>query len=235
MIAVIPARYGSTRFPGKPLARISGVPMILRVAREATRIRGVDRVVVATDDRRILDCVLSGGYEAVITSKSHRSGTSRVAEVAAAYRYGLVLNIQGDEPLLPVGGVERLIDAMKEDRRCLMGTLATPSTDADALKSSDVVKVVTSRDGMALYFSRSPVPGGKGKFLHHTGVYIFRRPFLLRYSSLPVGPLEKREGLEQLRALENGFGIRVVTCRKKSLGVDRPGDIKRVEKEIKRG
>ena len=107
VMAVIPARYGSTRFPGKPLAEIGGVPMILRVAREASRIRGVDRLVVATDDRRILDCVLSGGYEAVITSRSHGSGTSRVAEVAAARRYGLVLNVQDDEPLLPIGGVER--------------------------------------------------------------------------------------------------------------------------------
>ncbi len=158
VLAVIPARYGSKRFPGKPLAPISGVPMIVRVLRRVERIRGIDRVVVATDDERIRDVVVSAGGEAMMTSKTHRSGTSRSAEAAAAFRHGLVLNVQGDEPLLPVAGVERLIAAMKAEKNLVMGTLAARSTDPEAAARRDVVKLVRSREGMALYFSRSPVP-----------------------------------------------------------------------------
>lgn len=234
VLAVIPARYGSKRFPGKPLAPISGVPMIVRVLRRVERIRGIDRVVVATDDERIRDVVVSAGGEAMMTSKTHRSGTSRSAEAAAAFRHGLVLNVQGDEPLLPVAGVERLIAVMAAEKTLVMGTLAARSKDPEAAARRDVVKVVRSRDGMALYFSRSPVPYGPGPFLQHIGVYLYRRSFLLGYGSLPRGPMEKREDLEQLRALENGYGIRVVECGGKSLGVDRPEDIKRVEKRIEK-
>jgi 3-deoxy-manno-octulosonate cytidylyltransferase (CMP-KDO synthetase) len=233
VLAVIPARYGSSRFPGKPLALIRGIPMILRVYRSAARLRGVDTVVVATDDERIRRTVEEDGGRAVLTSESHDSGTSRVAEVASRYRYGIVLNVQGDEPILPVAGIERLIEIMRSDRRIEMGTLATPSSDPSESASADVVKVVCGSDGNALYFSRSPLPSGPGSFLRHIGVYAYRRSFLLRFPDLRRGPLEKRESLEQLRALENGHPVRVVTCRSRSIGVDRPSDIKKVEKRLR--
>ena len=235
VLAVIPARYGSTRFPGKPLALIKGVPMILRVYRGAARLKGVDRVIVATDDERIRRIVEDDGGTAVMTSKSHRTGTSRVAEAASGYRHGIILNVQGDEPILPGAGIERLIDVMRSDPRISMGTLASRSTDKSEHRSRDVVKVVCGRDENALYFSRSPLPSGPGSFLKHIGVYAYRRSFLLRFDGLERGVLEKRESLEQLRALENGVPIRVVTCRARGIGVDRPSDIKRVEKRLPRG
>ncbi len=233
VLIVIPARYHSTRFPGKPLAPIRGEPMILHVYRRASAVRSADRVVVATDDERIRSVVESAGGEAVMTGRGHRTGTSRVREVASMFRFGIVLNVQGDEPLFPVRGVERMIACMRENSRIVMGTLASRSDDPAAFGRSDVVKVVVDRSGNALYFSRSPVPFGPGRFLHHIGVYAYRRSFLLRFGSLKRGPLEERESLEQLRALENGYGIRVITCRGTSMGVDRPGDIKRVEKRLK--
>lgn len=266
VLVVIPARFGSTRFPGKPLADIGGLPMILRVYRRAVRIAGVDEVLVATDSALIKDVVEAGGGTAVMTARAHRTGTSRVSEVASRRRSGIVVNIQGDEPLFPAGAVGRLIACLRENPRILMGTLAAPSTDPHDLADPDVVKVVTAADDNALYFSRSPIPGspagrrpvpearapgrnrtpGAGRtkkggpsapasrcperFLRHIGIYAYRRSFLLRYPALPKGPLERTEGLEQLRALENGFAVRVVMCRAFSAGVDRPGDIKRVEK-----
>lgn len=232
VLAVIPARYGSTRFPGKPLAEINGLPMIVHVYRRASRLGCVDRVIVATDDERIRAVVEGTGGEAVMTSRSHRTGTSRVCEVAENHRYGLVVNVQGDEPLLPLRGVGRLIKTMQADRRIVMGTLAAADPDTEEFNRPDVVKVVCDLDGNALYFSRSAVPNAAGRFLRHIGIYAYRRSFLLSYGSLRRGPLEKLESLEQLRALENGFDIRVVTCRRASPGVDRPEDIKRVEKRL---
>jgi 3-deoxy-manno-octulosonate cytidylyltransferase (CMP-KDO synthetase) len=228
-LIVIPSRYGSMRFPGKALAEIAGVPMIVRVARRAAAVRGAAPPVVATDDERILDVVREAGFEAEMTSRSHRSGTARVAEVASRRRCGIVVNVQGDEPLFPVRAVEKLIEVLRADRRCVMATLASPNRGAGEIARPDVVKVAVDRDGHALYFSRSPVPHGTDVFLHHVGIYGYRRPFLLQYQSLPRGPFEKAEGLEQLRALENGYRIRVVHCRAHSFGVDRPEDIKRVE------
>jgi 3-deoxy-manno-octulosonate cytidylyltransferase (CMP-KDO synthetase) len=233
VLVVIPARYGSTRFPGKALARICGTAMIVRVAARAVKIKGADRVIVATDDDRILEAVRSAGFEAELTSRTHRSGTQRVAEVAAGHRYGIILNIQGDEPLFPLRGVEQLILAMHGQRGIQMGTLASQCVDEAAFARKDVVKVVIDGEGNAIYFSRAPVPHGAKKFLHHIGIYAFRRKFLLRYGSLPQGPLEKTEGLEQLRAVENGFPVKVLKCRASSFGVDRPSDIKRVENQLK--
>lgn len=230
VLAVIPARYGSTRFPGKPLVEIRGVPMIVRVYRRASMLGGVDRVIVATDDMRIKEAVERDGGAAIMTSRAHRTGTSRVREVALGHGYGIVLNLQGDEPALPIGGVERLVEAMRAVPGVVMGTLAMWETDRRELERPDVVKVVCDRAGNALYFSRSAIPHGAGKVLRHIGVYAYRRSFLLKFTSLPRGPLERHESLEQLRALENGFGIRVITCRAGSVGVDRPADIKRVEK-----
>ncbi len=230
VLAVIPARYGSTRFPGKPLAEISGLPLIVRVYRRTVRLKGVDRVMVATDDAKIQEVVERYGGEAVMTSRYHRTGTSRVGEVASRRRYGIVLNVQGDEPLLPLGGVERLVEVMQGDPGIVMGTLAARAKDAGELRRRDVVKVVCDGGGNALYFSRSAIPHGAAVFLRHIGIYAYRRSFLLRFDRLPRGPLERVESLEQLRALENGFGIRVLICKAASIGVDRPSDIKKVEK-----
>ncbi len=232
VLAVIPARYGSTRFPGKPLAKIAGLPMILHVARRVSGIGGIEKVIVATDDRRIFDVVTGDGHEAEMTSKKHRTGTERVAEVAARHTCGIVLNVQGDEPLVPVAGVERLVSMMRADRRLPMATLATTGSGAAEMGRADIVKVAVNRDGYAMYFSRSPVPHGTDKFLRHIGIYAFRRGFLLGYGEMQRGPFEKAEGLEQLRALENGFRIRVLPCRARGSGVDRPEDIKRVEKRL---
>jgi 3-deoxy-manno-octulosonate cytidylyltransferase (CMP-KDO synthetase) len=206
--------------------------MILHVARRLSRIRSIDKVIVATDDQRIMDVVTDDGHIAEMTSKSHRTGSARVAEVAGRHGCSIVLNVQGDEPLLPSAAVERLLNVMLSDRRLLMATLATTGSGTEDIKRPDVVKVAVDREGYAMYFSRSPVPYGTDKFLHHIGIYAFRRKFLLGYDAMPRGPFEKAEGLEQLRALENGFRIRVLPCRARSVGVDRPEDIKRVEKLI---
>ncbi len=206
--------------------------MILHVVRCVSGVKGIEKVIVATDDERILDVVTADGHLAEMTSKRHRTGSARVAEVAERHSCSIVLNVQGDEPLLPSAAVERLVAVMRADHKLLMATLATTGSGAAEMKRPDVVKVAVDREGYAMYFSRSPVPYGTDKFLQHIGIYAFRRKFLLGYDALPKGPFEKAEGLEQLRALENGFRIRVMPCRARSFGVDRPEDIKRVEKRL---
>jgi 3-deoxy-manno-octulosonate cytidylyltransferase (CMP-KDO synthetase) len=255
VLVVIPARYGSTRFAGKPLAVIGGLPMIVHVYRRALKIRNATDVVVATDDYRIKAVVEDAGGTAIMTATDHPTGTSRVAEAASKFPHGIVVNVQGDEPLVPIRPVEKLIDAMLSDKRLVMGTLASAETDLDDLVRADVVKVVCDRRGNALFFSRSPIPfhgqpaaappGSevesqrskamrRPRFLRHIGVYSFRRSFLFKFVRLEPGPLEKRESLEQLRALENGYAIRVLTCRAASIGVDRPEDLRRVESALRR-
>ncbi|UCF04783.1 MAG: 3-deoxy-manno-octulosonate cytidylyltransferase [bacterium] len=233
VLVVIPARIGSTRFPAKALAEIGGLPMILHVYRRAMRLRGADEVLVATDSALIKGVVEADGGAAVMTARSHRTGTSRVREVASRRPHGIVLNIQGDEPLFPVRSVERLIGLMQAHPRLPMGTLAAPSSDRRDYLKPDTVKVVCDRNGNALYFSRSPVPFSSKVFLSHIGIYAYRRSLLLRYPDLVKGPLERLEGLEQLRALENGFTVRVLRCRSGGIGVDLPEDLKRVEKRLK--
>lgn len=222
--------------------------MIVHVWKRASRVSNADSVVVATDDRRIASVVSNAGGTAVMTSSEHTSGTSRVWEAASRMDCGIVVNVQGDEPLLPVSAVERLIELMRSDRTIVMATLAAVVEDFEDLRSPHVVKVVCDREGNALYFSRSPIPfpgfslaasisqaGGshecdrKFRAHRHIGVYAFRRDFLRRFVSFPQGPLEKLESLEQLRALENGYRIKVLSCRCNSIGVDRPEDLKRIE------
>ena len=235
VLVVIPARYGSSRFPGKALADIAGKPLIVRVAENAMRIRGIDRVVVATDDRRILDVVAAAGLPCEMTAE-HPTGTDRIAEVAARHPEDLVVNLQGDEPLLPPADVEALVAFMRQDGGWDIGTCGHPFTEAGSWGEPNVVKVVTALDGRALYFSRAPIPGmfpgregsGHGAALRHVGIYAFRRAALLRFASLAPTPLEQAEGLEQLRALENGMRIGVVTIAAGPVGVDTPADLERV-------
>ena len=253
-LVVIPARYGSTRFAGKPLAVIRGVPMIVHVLRRASRVRNADDVVVATDDPRIKAIVDDAGGTAIMTSSEHATGTSRVREAAAKFTHSIVVNVQGDEPLLPVTAVERLIDSMRADRSLMMSTLAAPLDDLEEFARPDVVKVVCDHDGNALYFSRSPIPypgfspegaappraaplapaADAGKhLLRHIGVYAFRRELLMLWRRLAPGPLERLESLEQLRALENGYRIRVIVCRTDAIGVDRPEDLRKIEQVLR--
>jgi 3-deoxy-manno-octulosonate cytidylyltransferase (CMP-KDO synthetase) len=234
VIAVIPARYASSRLPGKPLREIGGVPMVVRVWRSVARASGIARVIVATDDQRIAAVVRGAGGEAMITSDSHPSGTDRVAEVARRARAAIYVNVQGDLPFIDPADLDALVAPMQSDRRLAMATLATPIADDGEWHNPNVVKVVCGARGDALYFSRAGIPfaraGGRPhQGLRHIGVYAYRRAFLLKFAGLPPGVLEGIEVLEQLRALESGYPIRVVTSVAPSLEVDTAEDLARAE------
>ena len=235
-IGIIPARYGSTRFPGKVLVKIKGKTMIQRVYEQAKKSASLKYVIVATDDIRIFKEVERFGGKAVMTPQRCKSGTDRVAEVAKRIREEIIVNIQGDEPFLPPGMIEEGILPFKKDKnkKILMGTIATKIKDYSVYNDPNVVKVVVDKDNFALYFSRSPLPYLREvKFssilpiYKHIGLYIFRRSFLLKFNSLPKSPLEKIEGLEQLRVLENGYRMKVVITKYDSLSIDTPADLKR--------
>lgn len=227
---IIPARYGATRFPGKPLALLAGKPLVCHVAERARRARGVSRVAVATDDERIAAAARSCGAEAVMTGPA-ASGTDRVAEAARGMGAAdVVVNLQGDEPLVEPEAIEALLGAM-EDGSVAMATLSRP-LEAGELSRPHVVKVVTRANGDALYFSRAAIPhrrqGGESPLARaHVGIYAFRAAFLQEFARLPPGRLEREESLEQLRALEHGHGIRVVETGYRGFGVDTPEDLER--------
>lgn len=227
---MIPAREQSERLPGKPLAEIAGRPMILHVWDRARRARGIDRVLVATDSARIAAVVRDAGGEAVMTSPDCASGTDRCAEAVQGLEgVEVVIDVQGDEPLLDPGAVERLLEAF-DDPAVRMATLARPLLPEER-ENPNVVKVVRNLRGDALYFSRAPIPfdrGGGVEPLAHVGIYGFRRDFLEVFSALEPTPLERMERLEQLRALEHGHAIRVLLTDYRSLGVDTPDDLERV-------
>jgi 3-deoxy-manno-octulosonate cytidylyltransferase (CMP-KDO synthetase) len=229
---VIPARYASTRLPGKPLALIGGRPMIYYVWKKATESRLASRVVVATDDERIAAAVRTFGGAVAMTRPDHPSGTDRVAEVMRTEHADLVVNLQGDEPIFDAAAVDELVRLMASDPAIQMGTLAHPIRDTDEREDLNVVKVVLDQAGYALYFSRAPIPfrrqAGFAATLRHPGIYVFRAAFLQRFASLAPTPLEQTETLEQLRALEHGVRIRVVIAAHGSLGVDTPADLKRL-------
>jgi 3-deoxy-manno-octulosonate cytidylyltransferase (CMP-KDO synthetase) len=210
-IVVIPARYGSTRLPGKALADIDGVPMIARVAERARGIAGVDAVLVATDDERVARAVEVAGGRAVMTRADHPSGTDRVAEVAARSGAAIVVNVQGDLPFLDPRMVEPMLGALRADPALPMATVMTPIRERAEIDDPAVVKVVTDRRGSALYFSRHPIPWGDGPWMRHVGVYVYRRAFLDAFARLAPTPLEQSERLEQLRALEHGHRIAAVS------------------------
>ena len=234
---IIPARYASTRFPGKPLALLAGKPMIRHVyEKAAASCAGI--VAVATDDRRIADAVEAFGGVAVMTSPAHPSGTDRIAEALTKLggEYDLVVNVQGDEPLIPTSVIDELIGVMRSADAPPMATVAVPG-DRDTMTENNV-KVVFGADGNALYFSRSMIPflrkGGVecGVWLHW-GIYAYRRSALEKFVALPPGKLENAEKLEQLRALENGIAIRVVTSNLRSIGVDTPEDLAAAELRLR--
>jgi 3-deoxy-manno-octulosonate cytidylyltransferase (CMP-KDO synthetase) len=237
---VLPARFGSTRFPGKPLARIAGRPLIEWVYERAQQVRGAEKIVVATDDGRIADAVKGFGGEVVTTSSGHETGTDRVAEVARSIDVDFVVNLQGDEPVFEPSMVEAMIDRLADSPGVDIVTACHPITSGGELNDPNIVKVVMDREARALYFSRSPVPHGAGigvegtPAFRHVGVYAFRKEALLRFSGLPRTALEKSERLEQLRALEHGMKIGLVITEKPTMGVDVPEDVKKVEKEITR-
>lgn len=239
VIAVIPARYASTRLPGKPLREIDGVPMVVRVWRSVSAATGIARVIVATDDERIAAVVRSAGGEAMLTSQAHHSGTDRVAEVARRARAAIYVNVQGDLPFIAPADLDALVAPMLADGRLPMATLATPIVDDYEWGNPNVVKVVCDGRGDALYFSRASIPharaGGRPpQALRHIGVYAYRRAFVLRFAGMPLGMLEGIEMLEQLRALENGYRIRVVTSVAPSPEVDTAEDLAAAESFARR-
>ncbi|HWZ86725.1 MAG TPA: 3-deoxy-manno-octulosonate cytidylyltransferase [Thermoanaerobaculia bacterium] len=235
VIAVIPARYASVRFPGKPLAPLAGRPMVVHVLEAVRAAKRVDRVLVATDDARIAACVRSAGGEAVLTSATAASGTDRVAEVARGIPADVYLNVQGDEPLMPPENIDRAVATLSEGRDRSLATLSFPIGAAGA-GDSDTVKVAVARDGRALYFSRSPIPyyrQGPPAYRKHLGIYAYRAEALAAVAALPPSPLEKAESLEQLRWLEAGYTIWVGEAAGDSIGVDTPADLVRAEGGLK--
>jgi len=249
-IVIIPARYASTRFQGKPLALLQGKPMIQWTYESAQKATTIDAVMVATDDGRIFTAVKGFGGHAVMTSPDHCSGTDRLAEAARNMDCDIVVNVQGDEPLIRPEQIDQLVEGLRDDPKADMATLMTKIRDREELVSPHVVKVVTDQDGFALYFSRSPLPYLREEwhdltsiknnhiqdtcFFKHIGIYGYRRPFLLTFSSLQPTPLEKSEELEQLRALEHGYRIKVMVTEYDSQHVDTEEDLKKVEEILRK-
>jgi 3-deoxy-manno-octulosonate cytidylyltransferase (CMP-KDO synthetase) len=239
--AFIPARYQSSRFPGKPLAQIAGKPMIQRVYERAVACPQLSDVYVATDDQRISDCVKEFGGKAIMTDTSHRSGTDRIAQASLMIgleQEDIIVNIQGDQPVFDPVVVSQLIEPLEEDREISMTTLKYRISDHRNVQNPNHVKVVTDRQGFALYFSRHPIPyyrdsGISDTHFKHLGFYAFRMDFLLRFTRLQEGDLESAEKLEQLRALEHGFRIKVVETSFDSVEVDVPEDVAGVEEALK--
>ncbi|HEX7315558.1 MAG TPA: 3-deoxy-manno-octulosonate cytidylyltransferase [Pyrinomonadaceae bacterium] len=253
VVAIIPARYSSSRLPGKPLLEIEGRPMVVHVAERALSAPSVSRAVVATDDARIYDAVTDAGHEALMTSPDHASGSDRLAEAAEKIDCDVVVNVQGDEPLISPDTIEVAVGALLEDESASVSTTSEPIETAADVLSTDVVKVVVDARGRALYFSRSPVPYPReaarrygslavalevepdllATFRKHTGLYVYRRAFLLEYARWPQTALERAESLEQLRVLERGYVIRVVEAASPSIGVDTADDLRRVREMLK--
>lgn len=238
--AIIPARWASTRFPGKPLVKLRGKPLVQHVWERACRANCVDRVIVATDDMRIAEAAFDFGAEVALTSPKHPTGTDRLAEVAKKLESApIVLNVQGDEPDIAPSTIDRLARALQDDPDLGMVTAANPIVTAADVRNPNVVKVVTDLSGRALYFSRSAIPhdrDGRGgiKYLRHQGIYGYRRRVLLDFVKWKPTPLEEAEKLEQLRALEHGVAIGVIVVRRGSVGVDVPGDLAKAARALRK-
>lgn len=240
-VGVIPARFASTRLPGKALLPLAGKPMIQHVYERCTQARTLQRVLVACDDQRILDAVTAFGGEAAMTREDHPSGTDRIAEVAAGLDADVIVNIQGDEPLIEPTDVDLAVEPLLADAECLMSTLVTPIVRPEDLDDPACVKAVVDARGNALYFSRSRIPYCRTveaiteqTVYKHIGLYAFRRTFLLTYAALPVTPLQKAESLEQLKVLEHGYRIHCVETPRDSIGIDTPEDLERARALMER-
>lgn len=237
VVGIIPARFESTRFPGKPLAKILNKPMIQWVYEGAKKSKSLEAIIVATDSQQIYNQVKDFGGEVVLTSKQHLSGTSRVAEVAAQLDVEVVVNIQGDEPLISPLAIDDAVKPLLENPTIYMSTLKCKITNEDELHNPNVVKVVTSKDGFALYFSRALIPFVSPPYTSyiykHIGLYVYRKDFLLKLVELPPTKLEQIEKLEQLRVLENGYKIKVIKTDYASIGIDTPQDLEKVSKIVR--
>ena len=232
VLCVIPARYASTRLPGKPLLDIAGKPMVVRVYERASKAKGVSETLVATDDERIKAAVERSGGKAMLTRGDHPTGTDRLAEVAAAFPdVDLIVNVQGDEPLIEPALIDELIGQFEGEPELAMATVKTKIEDEAERANPNNVKVVCDKEGYALYFSRSLLPyprKGGCPVYKHIGIYAYRRDFLLAYAKMQPTPLEQAESLEQLRALENGYRIKVVETKARFVGVDTAEDLAKV-------
>ncbi len=237
VLCVIPARYASTRLPGKPLKDIAGKPMVCRVYDRVIQANKVLKTIVATDDERILTAVRKNGGAAMLTSIDHPTGTDRLAEVAENFPdFELIINVQGDEPLIEPMVIDSLAAAFEADSELKMATVKTLMTDRAEIENPNNVKVVTDKAGYALYFSRSVLPYSRNEgcpVYKHIGIYAYKRDFLLDYAKMDSTPLEKSESLEQLRVLESGYRIKVVETTAKFVGVDTAEDLAKVNEIYK--
>jgi 3-deoxy-D-manno-octulosonate cytidylyltransferase len=236
IVGIIPARYASVRFPGKPLALLAGRPLVQHVLEAAQSARRLDRVVVATDDIRISEAVRAAGGESVMTSPQAPSGTDRLAEAARSVPADVYVNIQGDEPMMSGENVDRAVETLLAGEGREIATLSYPLSPADA-PDPNAVKVAVAADGRALYFSRAAIPyarSGPGTYRKHLGIYVYRAEVLGRLAALPPSPLERAESLEQLRWLEAGYAVWVGEAAHDSIGVDTPADLQQVELRLKK-
>jgi 3-deoxy-manno-octulosonate cytidylyltransferase (CMP-KDO synthetase) len=236
IVAIIPARYGSTRFEGKPLAEINGKPMVYYVYQRSKETKCIDDVIVATDDLRIKDAVEKFDGKVMMTFKGHKSGTDRIAEVAKKIDANIIVNVQGDEPLINPEAIEQVVIPLIKDKNIRMCTLMTQITKDAEYDDPNIVKVVTDKEGFALYFSRSLIPYPREKehlkVYKHIGIYVYKKDFLLEFADMQQTYLEQIEYLEQLRVLESGFKIKVIETSYDSISVDTPKDLDVVKKII---
>jgi 3-deoxy-manno-octulosonate cytidylyltransferase (CMP-KDO synthetase) len=238
IVGVIPSRYGAQRFPGKPLALIAGVPMIVRVIRQAQKAKRLTEVWVATDDKRIAQVVEQSGAVAVMTPASLKSGTDRIAYAVKGKKVDIVVNIQGDEPVMAPQAIDAAVEVLQKDSKVLMSTVVIPMQNKADWLNPNVVKAVLAKNGDVLYFSRAPIPypreGGVPKAYKHMGLYGYRPQWLQTMAKLKPTPLELTEKLEQLRAMENGVVIRATVKKVESIAVDVPADVKQVERYLRK-
>ncbi len=233
-IGVIPARHGSTRFEGKVLADLMGKPVVQHVYESAMKAKMLNDVIVATDDERVRKCVVNFGGKALLTSSGHQTGTDRLTEVINPMDVKVVVNIQGDEPLMHYTVIDELVRTLLEDSSLDIATAIKPIKDKDELTNPNVVKAVIDREGFAMYFSRSPIPFERDTnprtFYKHLGIYAYTKDFLFTFTNLPKTELEKVESLEQLRALEHGYKIKTVETSFETVGIDTPYDLERAKR-----
>lgn len=239
IVGVIPARYGSTRLPGKPLIEIHGKPMIQHVWERSLGSKYIDRLIVATDDKRIFNTVKKFGGEAVMTLRNHKSGTDRIGEAVKNIACDIVVNIQGDEPFIDPKNIDRAIEPLLKEKRLNVSTLCFKISDKKEIYDNNIVKVVFDKDYNCLYFSRCPIPyirdeKSDAEYYKHIGLYVYREKFLMELIKMKQTKMEKAEKLEQLRILENGENIRVVVTKKDSISIDTKGDLEKMLKKSRK-